>query len=59
MNTDYWDQFLQTGSILDYLKYTACTLESSSENERILDSEGKTCGDSYTNRDSFSNNANW
>ncbi|WMJ90034.1 hypothetical protein [Anaerocolumna sp. MB42-C2] len=26
-NKDYWEKFTKTGNILDYLNYTACTLE--------------------------------
>lgn len=26
-NQDYWNQFVKTGNIYDYLSYTACTQE--------------------------------
>lgn len=28
-NQDYWEKFIQTGNIFDYLNYTACTREDS------------------------------
>ncbi len=31
-NNDYWKRFEQTGAILDYLNYTACTSESANRN---------------------------
>ena len=57
MDNNSWDQFVQTGSIMDYLKYTACTSETSDRVDAIKNSEGRRSGDSYTNRDSTSNNA--
>lgn len=57
MNLDFWDQFSKTGSVHDYLKYTACTLEYSAEQEIDISREGRNSGDNYTNRDSFSNDA--
>ncbi len=38
MKDDKWTKFVQTGSVYDYLAYTACTLERS-------DDDRQDCGD--------------
>ena len=43
MNTDYWDKFTQTGSVLDYLNYRNSILEKDKHNGK---SEYKSYGDS-------------
>ncbi len=33
MNDDKWKRFVQTGSVYDYLEYTACALEGEHESD--------------------------
>lgn len=40
-NTDYWESFTKTGSIGDYLNYTACTME---DNTRHITNENEEGG---------------
>lgn len=58
MYSEYWDKFSKTGNIFDYLNYTACTLESSTESDLENNEEGGLGVNSYTNRDSNSYHAN-
>lgn len=34
MKDDKWTKFVQTGSVYDYLAYTACTLEKSDDDRQ-------------------------
>lgn len=36
-HNEYWERFEQTGAIIDYLNYTACTSES--EDQNIIEEE--------------------
>lgn len=59
MYSEYWDKFSKTGNVFDYLNYTACTLENSTESDLENNEEGGLGVDNYTNRDSNSYHANW
>jgi len=50
----YWSIFEQTGSIHDYLNYTACTSEKELDTEKETNHDGINESD----RDRFSNDAN-
>ncbi len=45
MNTDYWQQFLKTGSVQDYLNYRS-SISSSLKNENNGKSDDKSNGNS-------------
>lgn len=56
---EYWKRFEETGSISDYLNYTACTLEDATWYRNDI-KEGGSIGDNNTyDRDGFISHANW
>ncbi|MBU5334331.1 hypothetical protein KQI61_19310 [Anaerocolumna aminovalerica] len=56
----YWEKFEETGSILDYLNYTACTMEDAAGYRRKDIKEGGCNDDGNTyDRDGFISHANW
>lgn len=54
-NEESWNRFERTGAIKEYLNYTACTNEKPFERKKENNDYDP---DSYSNRDSASNNAN-
>jgi hypothetical protein len=57
---DYWKKFEQTGSVNDYLIYTACTSEEATCYGRNEVREGgSNCDNNTYDRDGFINHANW
>lgn len=45
MKDDKWTKFVQTGSVYDYLAYTACTLERSEDDRQDNGDGDGTVGD--------------
>ena len=56
---EYWEKFIKTGNVYDYLNYTACSLETS-EGFVIEESSKGGYGDNNDfNRDSINSHADW
>jgi hypothetical protein len=59
-NKNYWEKFEKTGNILDYLSYTACTVEELNQLLSIDNKEGGNNDDSsLSNRSGLIDHANW
>ncbi len=59
-NKDYWERFAKTGNILDYLNYTACTVEELNQLLSIDNKEGGYNDDSnLSDGDSLIDHAYW
>ncbi|WFR56600.1 hypothetical protein QA584_23760 [Anaerocolumna sp. AGMB13025] len=59
-NKDYWEKFSKTGNILDYLNYTACTVEELNQLLSIDDEEGGYSDDSnLSDGNGFVDHAYW
>ena len=59
-NKDYWEKFTKTGNILDYLNYTACTLEELNQLLSINIEEVKYSDDSgLSDGNGFIDHAYW
>ncbi len=59
-NKNDWERFEKTGNILDYLNYTACTVEELNQLLSIDNKEGGNSDDSsLINRDGFIDHAYW
>lgn len=61
-NNDYWNSFISTGKIDDYLHYIACTREDSAdEYDKGLDNKegGLIAGINYSDGDGSIGHASW
>lgn len=63
INKDYWNSFISSGKINDYLHYIACTQEEGTdEPARVLNREkegGLIAGINYSDGDGFVGHASW
>ncbi len=59
-NKDYWERFAKTGNIMDYLNYTACTVEELNQLLPIENKEGGYSDDSsISDGDGLVDHAYW
>lgn len=56
---DYWEKFLKTGNVYDYLNYTACSLEDSTGYIVEKNDKGGYSDNNDVNRDSINGHADW
>ena len=56
---DYWERFSETGSIIDYLNYTACTSEIVGQNIEAKGADLKSDKTHEEGGDGGSNNFDW